>query len=102
MGYVANLPTCGPLVIFGPRCEALWTAPFQLGIWTGPFLVGDMEGVAELPCPCVSPLALKLKVHFRKLWRVFRPPPPRSKARMPPLSKAWKAQRSGATFHGHT
>ena len=62
--------------------------------------------------------AYKLKVHFQRLRRVFKPPPPRSKAgmprlrrvfrpppprsnaplipskgRLPPPSKAWKARR---------
>ena len=73
----------------------------------------DLEGVIELPCPFAPPPppAPKLKVHFRRLRkvfkppqphskarmprlkRVFRPPTPRSKARMPPPSKVWKARR---------
>ena len=55
----------------------------------------DLEGVIELPCPPESPPTPKLKVHSWGSRRVFRPPPPHSKARRPPLSKAWKAGGSG-------
>ena len=55
----------------------------------------DVEGVTELPCPLESPPAPKLKVHFWLSRRVSRPPPPHSKARRPPPSRAWKAQRPG-------
>ena len=41
----------------------------------------------------VGPQPPNLKVHFRRSSRVFRPPPPHSKARRPPPSTAWKAHR---------
>ena len=55
----------------------------------------DVEGMTELPGPLEPPPpppAPKLKVHFRLSRRVFRPPPPHSKARRPPPSRAWKAR----------
>ena len=60
----------------------------------------DVEGVTELPGPPEPPPppAPKLKVHFRLSRRVFRPPPPHSKARRPPPSRAWKARRPGRNF----
>ena len=51
--------------------------------------------LALLSPPPPSPPAPKLKVHFRLSRRVFRPPPPHSKARRPPPSRAWKTQRPG-------
>ena len=53
----------------------------------------DVEGVTELLGPLESPPAPKLKLHFRLSRRVFKPPPPHSKARRPPPSRAWKARR---------
>ena len=57
----------------------------------------DVEGITELPGPHEPPPppAPKLKVHFRLSRRVFRPPPPHSKARRPPPSRAWNAGRQG-------
>ena len=57
----------------------------------------DVEGVTVLlgPLEPPPPPAPKLKVHFRRSRRVFRPPPPHSKARRPPPSRAWKARRPG-------
>ena len=65
-------------------------APFWLGIWTSPLF-----GYMELCRPPVSPLSTQ--VQSSRLRRMFRPPPPPppSKARMPPLSRAWKAHSLG-------
>ena len=60
----------------------------------------DVEGVTELPRPFESPPAPKLKVLFWLSRRVFRPPPPHSKARRPPASKRWKAWRVGRPSMG--
>ena len=55
----------------------------------------DVEGVTEFLALLSPPPSPKLKVHFVRLRRVFKPPPPHSKARRPPPSKAWKARRLG-------
>ena len=65
---------------------ALWAGSFNRMVMV---CRGGFGFLALLSPP--PPQAPKLKVHFRRLRRVFTPPPPRSKARMPPLSKTWKS-----------
>ena len=90
------------------------------GVWVIQLLGDDLEGVTELPCRPVSPSSTQVrgklseieesvqttptrsKVRILRLRRMFTPPPPRSKARMPLLSKAWKARAQGTTFRGHS
>ena len=78
-GYVAHPTMCCPLLMPIALCKSFRCLVM---IWKG--------WLSFLALLC-HPLAPSFKVHFRRPKRVFKPPPPRSKARMPPLSKGWKA-----------